>query len=352
MLEEIITSIKPLDTLAMERCQLRLDNLTKPLNSLHSFEHIARQLAGITGNPRPGNLKKSIIVMAADNGVAAELAWDNSQLTTTQKLQRFSQGKSIINVLAGHAQAKPLVVDIGVASDLSPFPGVRHEKIAYGTHNMTYTSAMTREQVMQAIGLGITIAREEIAQGVQIIGLGEMGTAGNLPGMAIAACYGAPLAADWNERNCEIVRQALTVNEPDKQNPLDVLIKVGSLAIAGLVGVILGASAGRAAVVLDGTASSAAALLAVHMAPQTKEYLIGSHFAAEPGHTAILKLLDLPAYLKLAMNVGEGTGAAMGMSLLKASLHVLSDMKTFGEAEVAVAQDGPGALKQNKAVKG
>lgn len=352
MLEDIITSIKPLDTAAMERCQLRLDNLTKPLNSLHHFEHIARQLAGITGNPRPSGLEKSIIIMAADNGVAAEFAWDNRQLTTTQKLHRFSQGKSVINVLAGHAQAKPLVIDIGVASDLPPFPGVRPEKIAYGTENMANGSAMTREQTMRAIALGITIAREQIAQGVQIIGLGEMGTAGNLPGLAIAACYGTPLAADWEEKNCAIVRQALQVNHPDKQSPLDVLTKVGSLAIAGLVGVILGAASERAAVVLDGVASGAAALLAVKMAPQAKEYLIGSHFAAEPGHAAILTLLDLPAYLKLAMNVGEGTGAAMGMSLLKASLHVLSDMKTFGEAEVAVAQDGPGALKQNKSVRG
>ena len=129
------------------------------------------------------------------------------------------------------------------------------------------------------------------------------------------------------------------------------LAKVGGLEIAGLAGVILGAAAGRTAVVLDSLVTSAAALIAFKLSPEIKEYLIGSHYSTEPAHRAALELMEIPAYLHLDINLGQGTGACLGMSLIKASLHVLNDMKTFGEAEVAVAQDGPGALKQDKSVR-
>ncbi len=350
MFEDIIAAIKPLDIQAMERCQLRVDNLTKPLNSLHSFEHIARQLAGITGNSRPRNLEKSIIIMAADNGVAAETSGDCEE-TTAQRIERFCQGSGVINVFAEHVQANPVLVDIGVASDLPRFPEMLHEKLAYGTANMIQGPAMTRDQAFKAIRLGIQIASAEIARGVRVIGLGEMGMAGLIPGLAVVACYSEKPLEKLTCRERALIRQAWEVNYPDKHDPLDVLTKVGSLSIAGLVGVILGAAAGRAAVVLDGLVTGAAALIAVHMEPRVKEYLIGSHFAAEPAHEDVLALLELPAYLKLDMNLGGGTGAAMGMALINASLHMLNDMKTFGEAEVAVAQDGPGALKQSKDVR-
>lgn len=351
MFEDIIAAIKPLDVQAMERCQLRVDNLTKPLNSLHSFEHIARQLAGITGNPRPRSLEKSIIIMAADNGVAAEVIGDNEQPMTAQRISQFCQGRSVINVFAEHVHAKALLVDVGVASDLPNFSEVCHAKLAYGTENMVYGPAMTKEQAIKAIRLGIQIASEETTRGVQVIGLGEMGMAGAIPGLAVTACYSEKPLENLTGRERAIIRRGWEVNYPDKNDPLDVLTKVGSLTIAGLVGVILGATAGRAAVVLDGLATAAAALIAIHMEPAVKEYLIGSHIAAEPAHEDVLALLELPAYLKLDMNLGEGTGAALGMSLINASLHMLNDMKTFGEAEVAVAQDGPGALRQSKDVR-
>lgn len=351
MLENTLTTIRPLDEQAMERCQVRLDNLTKPLNSLHSFEHIARQLAGITGNSRPRNLAKSIIIMAADNEATIAARCRYEQIPTVQKVENFCQGKSPINVFAEHAKAKPVLVDIGVAAELPPYPGVWHEKIAYGAGNMLQGPALSREQTIQAITVGIKIASETIANGVQVIGLGEMGRSAAISGLAVASCYSEAPIENLTGRERALIRRAWIVNEPNKQDPLDVLKKVGNLSMAGLVGVIIGAAAGRAAVVLDGLVTSAAALLAVQMAPTVKDYLIGSHFAAEPGHKELLDLLGVPAYLKLDMNLGEGTGAALGMSLITASLHVLNDMKTFGEAEVAVAQDGPGALKQSKDVR-
>lgn len=349
MLNDIIATIKPLDNEAMERCQLRVDNLTKPLHSLHSFEHIAVKLAGITGNSRPRLLAKSIIIMAADHKVTG--LTDSRQMTTTARVTGFSQGATPIRVFCDHVQANPVLVDIGIAEELPVLPGVCREKLAYGSPNTLAGPAMSREQTLDAIAVGIKIARAEIERGSKVIGLGEMGLGGLLTAQAIVSCYHGSVLPGLTKENADIVCEVLAVNHPDNQDPLDVLSKVGGLGIAGLVGVILGAAAGRAAIVLDGMATIAAALLALQLSPDTKPYLIGSHFAAEPAHETALALLGVPAYLRLEMNLGEGTGAAFGMSLINASLHMLNDMKTFGEAEVAVAQDGPGALRQSKDVR-
>jgi len=346
----------------MEKCQLRLDNLTKPLGSLHSFEHIARQMAGITGNPRPRHLAKSVIIMAGDHGVASEGVSDYPQEEPAQRLGNCCQGNSVINVFAEHVCANLVLADIGVAADLPQFPQVHHEKIAYGTKNIAQEAAMSCEQAIRAIEIGIRIACEEIEKGSRVLGLGEMGIANTIPATAIVACYSSkPLAElaglgtgitdEVLNNKIRVLETALAVNCPDKNNPLDVLSKVGGLEIAGLVGVILGAASGGAAVVLDGLVTSAAALIAVKMVPMVKDYLIASHFDVEPAHKIALDLINVPAYLYLDMGLGEGTGAVLGMALINASLHVLNDMKTFGEAEVAVAEDGPGALKQSKDVK-
>lgn len=362
MFKDVISLIKPLDAEAMHKCQLRLDNLTKPLNSLHSFEHMARQIAGITRNPRPRILKKSIVIMAGDHGVSAEGVNPFQQEATAQRISNFCNGRAVINVFAEHVSASLVLIDIGVEEDLPLNKSIHHEKITYGTKNITQSTAMTREQAFQAIKVGIKIACEEIEKGVQVLGLGEMSFGSIVSGIAMAACY-SPLtleeligcATGMPDENLNkllsMVETALAVNSPDKNDPLDVLSKVGGLEIAGLVGAILGAVSRGAAVVLDGLITSVAALIAVKMAPSVKDYLIASHYSAEPAHKAVLEMIGTPAYLHLDMSLGEGTGAVLGMSLINASLHVLNDMKTFGEAEVAVAQDGPGARKQNKYVR-
>ncbi|MEG6586508.1 nicotinate-nucleotide--dimethylbenzimidazole phosphoribosyltransferase [Dendrosporobacter sp. 1207_IL3150] len=362
MFEDIISLIKPLDNAAMDRCQLRLDNLTKPLGSLHSFEHIARQMAGITGNPRPKKLEKSVILMAGDHGVADEGVSAYPKEVTAQMVQNFCQGGAAINVFAEHIGARLVLVDIGVAADLSQLTNIHQEKIACGTKNIAKEPAMTREQTQQAIETGIKIAQGEAFKGSRVIGLGEMGIANTTPSTAIVACYskktleeltgrGTGISDEILDRKVSVLKRAIEVNSPDKNDPIDVLSKVGGFEIAGLVGVILGAASSGAAVVLDGLITSAAALIAVKIAPQVKDYLVGSHFSVEPAHAEVLEVIGVPAYLKLDMRLGEGTGAVLGMSLINASLHVINDMKTFGEAEVAVAQDGPGALRQSKDVK-
>lgn len=357
VIQQTIASIMSLSESAMDACQLRLDNLTKPLNSLAAFEQLAVKLAGITRDSRPRQLKKSIILMAADHGVAREGVSAYPPEVTAQMVRNFCGGGAAINTFATHVQAELVLVDIGVAADLPALPRLTHAKIAAGSGNIAKGPAMTGEQVRQAINTGIAIAQQQTDAGVNVIGLGEMGIGNTTPSTAIVACYsncpleeltgrGTGLSDAGRQHKCHIIRQALAINQPNPADPLDVLAKVGGLEIAGLVGVILGAASGKAAVVVDGLITSAAALIACKMAPTVQDYLIGSHYSVEPAHREALELMGVPAYLRLDMRLGEGTGAALGMSLLDASLHVLNDMKTFGEAQVAVAQDGPGAAKQ------
>lgn len=356
MIDKTIERIQPLHESAMEACQLRLDNLTKPLGSLHGLELIARKIAGITGQNRPHKLKKSIILMAADHGVAAEGVSAYPQAATRQMVHNLAQGRAAVNILARHAGAELLVIDIGVAADLSALAGVRQEKVAYGTKNIAEGPAMTVQQAKQAVETGIRAAKEQIAQGVQVIGLGDMGIGNTTPSTAIIAVYkgqvaglagkGTGISAAGLARKTKVIEMAIAVNRPQTERPLEVLAKVGGLEIAGLVGVILGAAAGRAAVVVDGVIACAAALIAVKLAPQARDYLIGSHYSAEPAQAIALELIGLPAYLHMDMRLGEGTGAALGMTLIDAALAVLNNMKTFGEAAVAVAEDGSGAGRQ------
>lgn len=362
MIQEVISSIKSLDSAAMDKCQVRLDNLTKPLGCLHALEHLARQLAGITRNPRPRALKKSILILAADHGVAAENISAYPQETTVKMIHQIVSGGAAINTFAEHVAADLLLIDMGIITGLPSLPALRNEKIAYGTSNINQGPAMSREQAIKAIEVGIKIAAEEIKKGVTAIGLGEVGIANTTSGTAIVATYsqipvstltgrGIGITDTMFKKKIKIIENAIAMNSPDPSDPIDVLSKLGGFEIAGLVGIILGGAAGGAALILDGLVTSAAALIAVKLAPQVKDYLIGSHISPEPAHKVALDLINLPAHLHLNMSLGEGTGAALGMSVLKASLHVLNDMKTFGDAEVAVAQDGPGALKQDKNIK-
>ena len=281
MFEEVISGIMPLDEAAMAKCQVRLDNLTKPLGSLHSFEHLARKMAGINRTPRPRILSSGIVLM-------------NGSYRTN----------GMLDVFAAHVSAELIVFDVG-------------------TEN-----ARNKAQVSHFVEKGIKIARTKTETGLRVIGVGMVGEVDS--SVVSAVCY-------WYSKG--------------GNDPVDVLVSTGSPELAGMVGVILGATAGGAAVVLDDVATYMAALIAVRLAPQVKDYLVGSHCAAKPFHVEAMQLLNLQAYLSLDLNVGEGVGAALGISLLQASLHVLNDMKTFGEAEVPVAEDGPGSLVQNQAIR-
>jgi nicotinate-nucleotide--dimethylbenzimidazole phosphoribosyltransferase len=305
LLAELVSQIKPLHTVAMEACQLRMDNLTKPLASLYGFEQLARQLAGITGNPRPRTLKKQILVVTGDQGANQEMPINDAQGLASRKYLAVSG-------FANHACANVVVYNA-----------------AEGARINLSAQELTSEQTIQMIKAGAAVARKAIKSGVQVLGLGVRG--GDNRQAAVA--FVQQLA------NCHSTNEVI--------NSLN---QSGSVVIAGLAGAILGAAAGGAAVVLDDVETTAAACAAAKLAPQIRDYLIASHTGTEAQQTA-LERLGIKAHLHLELMLGDGTGAALGMRLLDASLHMLNDMKTFGEAEVAVAQDGPGALRQNKTVK-
>jgi nicotinate-nucleotide--dimethylbenzimidazole phosphoribosyltransferase len=349
-LQNTINRIEPLAQEAMRQAQARQDNLTKPQGSLGLLEELSVKVSGIQGTARPKMRDKVIITMAGDHGVVAEGVSLYPQEVTAQMVYNFLRGGAGINALARHVGARVVVVDMGVATDLEPHPELLTKKVAYGTKNMAQEPAMSREEAIQAIETGIEIVESELSQGMDIVGTGDMGIGNTTPSSAIAAALtGAPVA-DVTGRGTgvgdeqlvhkiETIERALAVNRPDPADPLDVLAKVGGLEIGGIAGVVLAAAAHRLPVVIDGFISGAGALIAAGFAPQVKDYLIAAHLSVELGHRLVLERLGLTPLLNLNMRLGEGTGAALGISLVEAAVKVLNEMATFADAGVSEAME-------------
>jgi len=345
-LTELITKIKPLDASAMQAARARQDKLTKPQGSLGRLEELSIQLAGITAKPIPTLEHKIVIVMAGDHGVVAEGVSAYPQEVTPQMVLNFLHGGAAINVLARHVGARVVIVDMGVASDLATHPDLIVRKIAYGTANIARGPAMTREQAVQALEAGAKVVDDLLATGLDVLATGDMGIGNTTPSAAIAAVLtGLPVEEIAGrgtgvddaglQRKIEAIRSALAVNQPDPQDGLDVLAKVGGFEIGGLAGAILAAAANRRPVVVDGFISTAAAMLAVRLAPAARDYLIAAHTSLEYGHHIMMSWLNLTPLLDLKMRLGEGTGAALAISLAEAACKTLAEMATFGEAGVS-----------------
>jgi nicotinate-nucleotide--dimethylbenzimidazole phosphoribosyltransferase len=348
-LDTILKEIKPLDSSAMAAARSRQNTLTKPHGSLGRLEELSIQLAGIKGTPTPKLEHKSIIVMAADHGVAAETVSLYPQEVTRQMVLNFLKGGAAINVLAGQIGARVIVVDMGVKGGFQPLPGLLCKMIDFGTQNMTQGPAMTRQQAVDAIEAGIQTVEAEMAKRVDIIGTGDMGIGNTTASSAIFSAIsgkqpkkitgrGTGVGDRQLAHKIKVIERALSINKPNPKDPLDVLSKVGGFEIAGLVGVILAGAAYRIPVVLDGFISGAAALVAIGLSPQAKDYLIAAHLSAEAGHEALLQLLGLNPLLNLNMRLGEGTGALIGIFLADAAARTLSQMATFAQAGVSEAK--------------
>ncbi len=349
-LNSTISSIKPLDEAAMQAARRRQDQLTKPQGSLGVLEELSVQLAGIQGRALPVIDKKVIIVMAGDHGVVAEGVSAFPQEVTLQMMANFAGGGAGINVLARHSGCEVRVVDVGVAAPLD-IPGVIPKKVRPGTANIAAGPAMSQEEAAAAIEAGIEVAGAELGGGATLLGTGDMGIGNTTPSSAILTVFsgagpdvaigrGTGIGDNALAKKQEVIKSAIEVNQPDAADPLDVLAKVGGLEIGGLAGVILGAAAGRAPVVIDGFISGAAAMIAAGLCPQCKSYMIASHVSVEPGHRLMLDTLGLKPMLFMDMRLGEGTGAALAASLAEASAKVLAEMATFAEAGVA-EKNGP-----------
>ncbi|NLZ53167.1 MAG: nicotinate-nucleotide--dimethylbenzimidazole phosphoribosyltransferase [Thermoanaerobacteraceae bacterium] len=348
-LELTTQQIKPLYVDVMKKTQNRLDELTKPPGSLGVLEDIAKQIAGITGHVIPELPKKAAILMAGDHGIVKEGVAPFPQEVTSQMVLNFVNGGAAMSVLTRHENAKLYVVDVGVATDLPDVPNIIKRKVAYGTKNMAEGPAMTKAETVRAIEVGIEITEEVINDGAGLIAIGEMGIGNTSPSTAIIATYsglsvkevvGRGTGVDDERLKIKIaaIEKALKVNKPDTSNPIDVLAKVGGLEIAGLTGVILACAANRVPVIIDGFISGAAAIIASEIAPLAKNYMLGSHLSEEPGHKVMLDFLRIKPMLMMNMRLGEGTGAALAMNLVDASLKILKEMATFGEAGISSEQ--------------
>ena len=350
LLQETIERIAALDERAMSEARKRQDRLTKPQGSLGRLEEVSIRLAGIQGKPIPRILNKAVIVMAGDHGILEEKFHNWPQEVTAQMVLNFLGGGAAINVLARHAGARVVVADMGVASPLPPHPGLVSRKIARGTGNMAKGPAMTRAQAVEAIEAGIEIVSTEIEKGLDLVATGDMGIGNTSPSAAICAVItgksvpevtglGTGCNEDQLRRKVAAIQRAIAVNRPDPGDPLAILSKVGGFEIAGLVGVILGAAAQRVAVVIDGFISGAAALIATGLCRGSKEYLFSGHLSSEAGHRIMLHHMGLSPLICLEMRLGEGTGAALAMSLIEASAKLLEEMATFDEASVSEKEE-------------
>ena len=345
-LTRTIEMITPLDEEAMAKAQAKQDTLTKPPGSLGRLEELSIQLAGIQGKPIPQIKHKAIVTMAGDHGVVAEKIGNWPQEVTTQMVYNFLRGGAGINVIARQVGARVTVVDMGIATELKPVPQLLSRKVGFGTQNMALGPAMTAEQAVKAIETGIELVVTEAANGLDIVGTGDMGIGNTTASAAICAVITGKPVAEVTGRGTgltdeqlaykiEVINRALAVNRPDPTRPLDVLAKVGGFEIGGLAGVMLGAAANRIPVVIDGFISGAAALIATALSPALKDYLIAAHLSAEPGHRLLLEYLGLRPLLNLDMRLGEGTGAALGIFLAETAVRILAEMATFTEAGVS-----------------
>lgn len=343
---ELLTLIEPASTTWEGKAWERLRSQIRPRGSLGLLESMAARLAAISETLTPTLDKKLILTMAGDHGVAAEGVSAFPQEVTAQMVFSFIQGWASINVLARHVGAEVRVVDCGVASDLPPDWPVIHRKLGKGTANIVQGPAMSREQAIAGLCLGaelVLMAKKQ--EGFQIFATGDMGIANTTPSTAIVAAFsGKSVAAltgrgtgiddqTW-EHKIAVIEKALQVNNPNSEDPLDVLAKVGGFEIAALAGAVLGAAAAKAPVVCDGFIATAGALVACRLVPAARDYLFVSHRSQEVGHTTMTELLDLEPILDLQMRLGEGTGAALAMNIVDASAKVLRDIKTFAEAGV------------------
>lgn len=351
LLKSTLEQIKPLDQVAIEKAAGRYGSLTMPPGAMGKIGDIAIKIAGATGNPLPNvPAKKTMILMAGDHGVVAEGVSAFPQEVTPQMVMNFGTGGAAINVFTRHAGADLVLVDIGVAADLPDIPGLVKSKVAYGTKNMAQGPAMTREEAVQALEVGIKVVQEQIANGSELVGLGDMGIGNTTPSAALIAFLGKIPVAEVTGRGTgvdderlklkiSVIEKAIAVNNPDYNDGIDVLAKLGGLEIAGLAGVVLGAAAKNVPVIVDGVISGAAALVACHIKPEVKGYLIGSHLSVEPGHKRMLEVMELSPILTADMRLGEGTGAALTMMMVEAGIKMLREMSTFEEAAISGANE-------------
>ena len=340
-LDALVRAVAPLDRSAMTAAEEHQARLAKPPGSLGRLEELSIQLAGITGRVHNALNKKQLLVFAADNGVVAEGVSSAPQSVTKQQTINLMRGKTGAAVLAKHFGCGLTVCDVGVNADIYE-SAVLNRKIAYGTQNICTGPAMTREQTLQAILTGAEIARTVDAD---VIGVGEMGIGNTTTSSAVLAVLlgadveavtgrGGGITEESFRKKKAVIRTAIEVNRPDRDDVVGILSKVGGFDLAAMCGAFLGAAAARRPAVIDGLISAAAALCAVRLCPNVRGYLVPSHASFEIGYRLAMEAMDLRPLFDLGMRLGEGSGCPLAFQVLDAACAVINDMATFDEAGI------------------
>lgn len=340
LIESTLSCIGPLNADAMKSARTRLDSLLKPPGSLGRLEHIAEKMAGIRGMVGGDIGKKIIIVMCGDNGVTEEQVSSFPRSISTLVAETMVKGLSGVSVLAKHAGAGLVVVDLGLDGDVADGRIITRKIRRSGTGNIAKGPAMSREEAVRAMETGIEIAHKAIDEGAGILGTGEIGIGNTTTASAVVHALtgagldevvgrGAGLTDEGLRRKKDVIRRAIELNRPDAGDALDVLSKVGGLDITGLAGCYLAAAARRVPIVIDGFIAGAAAVAAARMHPGVRDFMFTSHASAEPGTAAISEALGLEPMLILDMRLGEGTGAALAFHIVEAALKIINEMGTF-----------------------
>ncbi|RKT45388.1 nicotinate-nucleotide--dimethylbenzimidazole phosphoribosyltransferase [Thiocapsa rosea] len=338
----------PIDAMAADAARRRQDQLTKPRGSLGRLEEIAIRLAGLQGTPTPSPDPVQVLLFAADHGVAAEGVSAFPQAVTNQMVRNIAGGGAAISVLVRALDARMEITDLGTVEDPGPIQNVRPERIGAGTGNIAREPAMTDEQLAAAMNAGRAAAERAVDSGARLLICGEMGIANTTPATALACALldlpagalvgpGTGLDEPGVARKAEVITKALALHVTSDRSPLELLARLSGFELAAMVGAFITAAQRGLPVLVDGFIVSASALAAVRLQPEVRDWLLFSHGSAEPGHRRIMTALDADPLLDLGLRLGEASGAAVAVPLLRLACTLHQQMATFGEAGVSEA---------------
>lgn len=344
MIEKLQSQVCQLNQDAMKAAKEHWDRIGKPIEGLGLLEDLVIKIAGIQGSEQVDIDKKAVVVMCSDNGVVEEGVTQTDKEVTAIVTENFGKGIASVNVMAQMAGAYVFPVDIGVARDITQ-EGILNKKVAYGTKNMKKGPAMTKEQALRAIQTGFELVNVLKEEGFTIIGTGEMGIGNTTTSSAIISVLldlpveevtgpGAGLSKDGVQHKIEVIKEAVQLNQPKRDDPIDVISKVGGLDIAGLTGVFLGGAIFGVPIVIDGVISLAAALLAKTIDENAVNYMIPSHLGKEPASQLAMKELGLEPIIHGNLALGEGTGTTLLFPMLDLAMAVYNQNKTFSDIKV------------------
>lgn len=345
LLKETISSINPSKDEAKKLAREKWDALVKPMGSLGTLEEATIKIAGMTGKVVNRIDKRAIVVMCSDNGVADEGVSSAPQIFTKVLTESMSKGVTGVATLGKYANADIVTVNVGVIGEIND-PRIINRKIADGTKNFVKEPAMTYDEAIKSIEIGIEIGDKLYGEGYDILGTGEVGIGNTTTAAAVLSVLadldvditcgkGAGLTDEQHANKKAVIRKGIELNKPNKEDPIDTIAKVGGFDIGGMCGLFLSAAKNKKPIVIDGFISSSAALCAVKLNPLVKEYIIPSHLSGEPGAKYVMEELQLKPMLNLGMRLGEGTGCPLAFQIIEAGMYTLENMGTFEEVSLS-----------------